>query len=615
MLKNQTRWALRNHFTGNLELEYGNTRFNVDDDWTTNWRLKLNHSQDFTPSDRMVVNLDFTSSNFNRNTLVGNQTFITQNIRSAASYTKNFDNRTTLSLNFDRDQNIITDGFSQNASVRYNLPTSRFFSSFKSLPRWIRDISFSYSSSGIYQDNKVPETRILTINENPLELDTVNMFRYDTRYRIEHRPTISINPKLGYFTVSPFINFGVNNYFRRIEKSWDETDSTVIADTSAGFFWEYNYGMGVNIQTKLYGVSDDSKPFLGLIKPSSLGIKAARHVYNPNIAFVLTPDQSSPELGFYGKYFDTRQNREIVYSRYELDGSGIASRAYSSSIRYSDMHSFELKIAQNDTLPDVNVEILRLNLSTGYDFARDSLRLNDLDVGFRSPSLKILDFNGTARFRFYDEEQIVSNDPVTGRTITANNIVDRFLVNSGKGLMRLTNLSLNLSTTFTSQGIDLSSSRNQNLIQDTSATSADSTEFGKRFQMRHDAGGASTDIFGDSSPGYYPMSVPWNVNVGLVYNYNKNSAFQNKSESINLRFSANIKLTETWSINANGGYDFVAHEFNVPQINFIKDLHCWELIFNWTPVGGNSGFYFRLGIKAPQLRDLRYELRDNPLMR
>ncbi len=612
MLKNQTRWSLRNEFTGNLEMEYGLTRFNVDEEYSTNWRMRLNHSQDFTPSDKVVFNLDFASSNFNRNTLVGNNTFVTQNIRSAGSYTKNFDNRTTLSLSYDRDQNIITDGYNQSASARYNLPTSRFFSKIQSLPRWIRDISFSYSTNGVFQNNKSPLTLINPISQEPLEFDTVKTFKYDTRFRVEHRPSISINPKFGYFTVSPFVSFGVNNYFRKLDLRYNDLDSTLIADTSNGFFAEYSFGTGVNVQTKLYGITDDSKPFMGFIKPSSLGIKAARHVYNPNFSFVVTPDLSKESMGFYGRYFDKKSNREVLYSRFEIDGGGIASRAFSSSIRYSDIHSFEIKMPGKDTLPDVNVELLRLNMSTGYDLARDSINLSDLNIGFRSPSLKLIDFNGSANFSFYDEDRIQSTNPLIEDRYS---LVNRYLIESGKGLMRLTNLSLNLSTTFSSEGIDLSS-RNRNPENDTLTAKKDSAEFGKRFQQRHSGSTNIADIFGDSSPGYSSMNVPWNVSLGLVYNYSKPSINPSSMrESMNLRFSGNIRLTETWSINANGGYDFVNQEFNVPQLNFIKDLHCWELIFNWTPVGGNSGFYLKLGIRAPQLRDLRYELQDSPLMR
>ncbi len=614
MLKNQTRWALRNEFNGNMEFEYGLTRFNVDDDYTSNWRLRLNHNQDFTPSDRAVFNLDFSSSNFNRNTLVGNQAFITQNIRSSASYSKSFDNRTTLSISYDRDQNIITDGYNQSASARYNLPTSRFLSGFKSLPRWMRDISFSYSTGGVFQNEKTPYQNILTINDNPLQLDTLTGFNFDTRFRIEHRPSISINPKLGYFTVSPFISFSMNNYFRKLNRVFNDLDSTITADTVSGFFTEYSVGSGVNIQTKIYGITDDTKPFLGFIKPSSLGMKAMRHVYNPNIAFVITPDQSSENLGFYGRYFDKKQNREVLYSRYLLDGGGIASRAFSSSIRYSDMHSFEIKVPQKDTLPDKNIELLRLNMSTGYDFAKDSLSLSDLNVAFRSPSLKLIDFSGSANFSFYDEDKIMKTNPQTRAVIEEYNHVNRYLLSAGKGLFRLTSLSLSFSTSFSSKGIDLSS-RNETYNENTE-TEKDSVEFGKRFQQRHDTKASIADIFGDSSPGYSSMNVPWNVSLGLVYNYSRPSINpRSKMESMNMRVSGNLKLTETWSINANTGYDIISNTFNMPQINFIKDLHCWELVFNWTPVGGNSGFYLKLGIKAPQLKDLKYELQDNPMLR
>jgi len=106
------------------------------------------------------------------------------------------------------------------------------------------------------------------------------------------------------------------------------------------------------------------------------------------------------------------------------------------------------------------------------------------------------------------------------------------------------------------------------------------------------------------------------VNFQLSYNYNRPSIDpRTKRESINLTYNASAKLTETWAMTTSGGYDFVSRTFNLPQINLIKDLHCWELIFNWTPIGGNSGFYLKLGIKTPKLQDLKYELRNNPLLR
>jgi hypothetical protein len=47
--------------------------------------------------------------------------------------------------------------------------------------------------------------------------------------------------------------------------------------------------------------------------------------------------------------------------------------------------------------------------------------------------------------------------------------------------------------------------------------------------------------------------------------------------------------------------------FVIPEINFAKDLHCWEMQFRWMVGGFSQGFYFRLGLKAPQLRDIQLE--------
>ncbi|HOQ49264.1 MAG TPA: hypothetical protein PLV01_05485, partial [Candidatus Kapabacteria bacterium] len=76
-----------------------------------------------------------------------------------------------------------------------------------------------------------------------------------------------------------------------------------------------------------------------------------------------------------------------------------------------------------------------------------------------------------------------------------------------------------------------------------------------------------------------------------------------------------LRLTETWNISANARYDFIRKEFLTPQINLKKDLHCWELILNWNPIGFNRGFYLRFGIKSSSLQDLKIEKKSYPLFR
>jgi hypothetical protein len=36
-------------------------------------------------------------------------------------------------------------------------------------------------------------------------------------------------------------------------------------------------------------------------------------------------------------------------------------------------------------------------------------------------------------------------------------------------------------------------------------------------------------------------------------------------------------------------------------------LHCWEASFQWSPLGYRPGYFLRVGLKSPQLRDVKIE--------
>ncbi|HRP01686.1 MAG TPA: putative LPS assembly protein LptD [Candidatus Kapabacteria bacterium] len=611
MLKTTTRWTERYNFNGSMDLDYGKTRNNVDQDYSTNWKLVLNHTQDFTPYDKLVVNLNFYSENFNRNTQTTNADYITQSVRSSASYSKQFNNGTTLGIGYEREQNIISDEYTQSSSARYNIPSKKIFSSFTNMPKWIRDITLNYSVNARYKNSKQLITSYQQNLNDSSKIDTIKSYRYNHSQRIDHNPSINISPKLGNFIFRPYINFNATNFFRSVNRKFNNSDSTITADTTWGLYTDYTYGAGLNISTYLYGIFDDNKKLFGLIKASDLGIKAFRHVYNPTLGWSIRPNQSSIN-SLFGEYFNQSTQQKVIYSRFDLDGGGISSRQFSSSLNYSDIHSFEIKIAQGDTLPDKNLELLKINLNSSYDFAKDSLNLNDLNVQFRSPALKFIDFNGSTTFKFYDEIRISEYDSIrnvySDRYVTTNNL----LLSQGKGLFRMSNLSLSIGTTFNSSGVQTTDES----PQDTMQTAIDSASYGERFSQRNFTNRPYHDIYGDNTPGYTNFNFPWSLNLSLYYMYGRPSIDpKTKNETIDLRLSGTLKLTNTWNLSFSGGYDFIRHTLTVPSINLHKDLHCWEFIFNWIPTGGNAGFYLRLGLKAPQLRDLKIEKQSNPLLR
>lgn len=603
MLHNKTVVKIGDVLNANVGLDYGKTRDRYDMPFATNWRVQGTYSQIFTPMENINGNFSFASQNFNRNTLTNLSSRVVQNVQSNIGYNKAFENGTSLSLSYGRNQDIITNDYNQSIPISYSVPLIYPLRGLSFIPRdsWMRDISFSFRSNATYsQDYRHYYEQNIT---DPTKIDT-NARISENKY-IEYRPSINISPKFSYFTLSPTISFSANSFFRRLTREMNPLDSTIHDHFENGLFWEYWYSIGLGVSTRLYGMWDARNKLFGFISPKLIGISAFRHVYNPNLSFSLTPDFSKPNYNLYSTYFDYQQNRDVKYSRFITEGSSHAPSGLSQTLSYSDNHNFSIKLPSKDTLPGAKLDLLTLNFATSYNFAADSLNLSDLSLSFRSPLLSFINFSGNSSFTFYDEASIYD---ANGNYVGANRI-NRFLISQGKGLARLTSLRLSFSTNFSSQGISLGPSIGQSFIakQDTIAP-------GERFMQRLNEDEEEFDYFGERTPGYKPISMPWSVSLSADFGYSQYT-LHSISRSLNLTANFNLALTRTWRMTASTQYDVINQELLAPQITITKDLHCWELYFEWVTSGINNGFYLRFNIKSPQLRDLKLERRSNPLYR
>lgn len=612
LLNTDTRWALKDIFNGNAQISYGKTRFSLDDEFTQEWRLILNHNHKFSPFENLNVNLNLASQDFNRNTSTNLNHRVQTNIHSSAAYSRTFENGINASLSFQNDQDIITTEYQGRVPLSISVPqfplkrlvdikANQWYS-------WLRDITFSYRTSANYNFDKKQVINSYQDQDNTI-FDT-SFTKSSTKY-ITHSPQISISPKFGYFTITPSINFGANNYFRKLEKNFVPQDSSIQENFTNGFFTEYNYSFGIGASTRLYGIADSKQRLLGFIDPNSLGIKAIRHTYQPSINFNYTPDFSQEKYGFYGKYVDEKTGQDVIYSYFEKEGGSHASRYLQKRISYSDMHSLEIKKSgANDSLPDENIELLRLALNGSYNFAADSLKFSDIGLSLRTPAINFLEFSGNANFTLYDEVKI-KNEKNNYEYFTK---VNQFLISNNKGLARLTNFSFNVSTSFSSDGLI---GVNDNHITNKDTTAEEQTEnlnLGARFDKRNDRSGYNDDLFATNSPGYSPIRLPWSVNLGMNFNYN-HAVIDRISRTLNLHATLNLTIADTWNISTTLQYDFINLQLIAPQINVSKDFHCWNLTAHWYPTGYNQGFYLRFGIKSSQLQDLKIEKRDSPIFR
>ena len=106
--------------------------------------------------------------------------------------------------------------------------------------------------------------------------------------------------------------------------------------------------------------------------------------------------------------------------------------------------------------------------------------------------------------------------------------------------------------------------------------------------------------------------MPWNLNVNYTSVINKLTTSPIHTHTMG--FSGNIKITPKWKIGFRSGYDFTdeSHEewwkkFSYTSIDIYRDLHCWEMLFHWIPIGYQRSYALTIRVKANILKDLKLE--------
>lgn len=569
-LRSRFRYAKRYDFSGSFEAGYSNISIGEETDpinlkqRQSDWRLSWYHSQQIDPTSQFSANIQFVSSNFLRNNSIDYNTLLTQQIISGASYSKSWDN-SSLSLSYNRtqyldsgniDETLPNIGYSHN--IFYPFRNKNSFDANKQ--SWFELIGISYS--GQFANSR---TKRNEIKENKLGA--------------LHNINFNFTPKVGYFNITPNFSYQEKWYNKRIKKGYKKIETldslgrkvlidTLVTETLNELNFVRTFSTGISASTKIYGI----------FNPNFVGVESFRHTMMPNISFNYTPDFSSSNWGYYDTYFD-KNGKPVKYDKYEGQIYGGASSGRTQSINFSVGNIFEIKLNKvpGDTLKEQKkIQLLNFDISTGYNFAADSLKLQNLNLSYRTQIGEWLNFYGNSSYTFYDYDTKLQR------------VVNKFLVTKGSGLFRLNNFNFSISTNLSGEKFKSSSSNGNNKIE----TQTDPVFNKKDYIALYD---------NSDTP---DMSMPWNLNINYNYNLSKYSPSEKSINSnISLDFSTN--LTKNWKITFRGNYDFNSHQLSAPQITIYRDLHCWEMNFTWNPIGTYRGFHFELRMKASELKDIK----------
>jgi len=561
------RYSKRYNFSGSLEGNYKvfKTGEPSDPDRTVSkdWFMRLSHNQTITPSLRLDANLQFVSgSNYSRRTIYDLNEVLTTNIISNATLSKSWEESgNSMSLNYSRTQNLvkgtiseILPRFSFNMSQKYPFRRKESSGNYK----WYELIGYTYS--GLFQNNRNKTGDDLKI-----------------RGGIQHQVSINASPKVGYFSLTPSINYTERWYNKRVEQEFaglttSGGDSIVTKDVN-----EINmvrtFSTGVRASTKFYGI----------VQPHILGISAIRHTVSPSISYSYTPDFSEPFWGYYGSYVNSDGNT-VKYNKFANEIFGGPGRGETQNISFSVSNIFEMKTAVNPsdtTSKEQKIQLLNLDASLNYNFAADSVKFSPIRLGFRTQVGNLFSFNGGSTYTLYDVNE-------NGYSI------NKFLADEGKGLFRLTSFSFSVSTSLSGEKLKSSEPENKTYLNQ-----EDEFQLGQQNQVYK-------GIYDNKDADF---TIPWDVTLNYNYSLNKMNPAQAIISS-NLSSSINFNLTPKWKFSFSGSYDFDRKEFAAPQIKISRDLHCWIMNFTWNPIGTYRGYTLEIRVKAPQLQDLKITKRD-----
>jgi len=310
-----------------------------------------------------------------------------------------------------------------------------------------------------------------------------------------------------------------------------------------------------------------------------------RHIATPSMVF-----RYSPQFNAQDSYFNSSQNEWVTYSPFEH--ALYSSSAYKAGavLDISLNNTLELKMLKNiDSVSYLKYRLVdQLSFNARYDFQKDSMKLSDVAINLRLTPIKMLNIVSSGQFSPY------AWDKLTGKSFNS------YAVNQAQGLGRLQSATISTTYTFTSKAGEQVLNQTQSI-----QASTWNTEY-NNFLLH---------------PEYWVnYTIPWKLNVSHVYglsldlnNYTNQQQAYRKTNS--LMIVADASFSKNWKITTDAKLDLPTKRMINLRIGLNRNLHCWNLQFNWVPIGGNKSFLITLRNSSSLFRDAKVDIRKPPVIK
>lgn len=571
-LRTASNYNRRYKYTGNLAFNYAHL-YTLDadpelenqpilDDFKLNW----SHNQDprSHPDSRFSASVNLGTSRYGRYNGNVNTDYLNTTYSSNLNYYKGFAGTPfTLNIGGRHSQNVIS------RSIDIQLPTlslnmtriTPFKNNSRIGKRWYDQVGIS---ADLQASNSITTLDTLLFKEGTIRKNMKN----GATLRIPISTTFNV---FKYIRVTPSVNTTTNLYFQTIDKRYDPQTRKVITDTVRTARVSTEASASTSVSTMLYGDY--------FFKTKHL--KQIHHVLTPNVSFNYRPDYSQRQFGYFRSYSDSLTN-SYEYSIFEQSVYSGPGAGKIGSVGLSLGNTLEAKVKSDSDSGDVYKKLTLLdNLSASvfYNAAAKHFNWSEISISGRTRLFNKIDINSSASFDPYRLQEDKNGKMVR---------VEKFEIYQGR-LARFTSANASISTSLRSR--DKTNNTDNNAEPNVGAAPPPTT---LREELQY---------INDHEDAYIDFNIPWNLNIGYNAYYTPLNTERPFTQAVS--FSGDLALTKSWKISASSGFDFIDKKLTVTSINIYRDLHCWELHFNWVPFGLRQSFMLEINVKSSMLRDLR----------
>lgn len=571
----------RYKYSGRLNLSFQRTRYLSsnptalkDFETAQTWNIQWSHSADTKarPGTSFQASVNAGSTQFNRYVGVNPTINFNNQLYSSIAYSKNWNNKYILNLNAGHNQN------SNNRLMQIRLPDGSFTANtiYPFQPKNFVGEAKWYEKLGIGL-NTVFQNQVSFYDSAFSFAQLIDTMQWGAQHTI---PITLALPSLGPIQVSPGISYTERWYGTQSYLRWDSTRSKVDTALYKGFYTARDISFSIGLNTALFGTFDRFG------KNSS--IRAIRHVIRPSISASYKPDLNGKD--WYSVKIDTAANgRRQEFSKYTGTLYGGFSRGEFGGLSFTFDNNLEMKVRSKKDTTDGGIKKVKLidgfGFTGSYNFLADTMKLSPISLYLRSTLFQKVNLTASATMDPYKRD---------GQGFRTKQYAWQ---GGGFNLGTVTSGNISLSTSFTSKKAEDKKQKVDEALQNS------------QLPVTLEEQQAQMDYIRSNPAEFADFDIPWSINVSYSLSFSRlqkrdySGYYTTISSNINL--SGDFNLTPKWKLGANTFYNFNGGSISQLTMFLSRELHCWQLGINITPVGLYRSFNITINPKSGILRDLR----------